>query len=97
MSVYVDDMAASYGRMVMCHMIADTHEELQEMAYAIGLDGKWLQSAGTYREHYDVCKSKRSLAIERGAIPVTMLEIGRKLRARRTVPGAASTPAEREK
>ena len=43
MSVYVDDMEAGYGRMVMCHMWADTLDELFEMADAIGIQRKWLQ------------------------------------------------------
>ncbi len=29
MSVYVDNMKASFGRMTMCHMIADTEEGLK--------------------------------------------------------------------
>ncbi len=32
MAFYVDDMEARFGRMKMCHMIADTTEELLEMA-----------------------------------------------------------------
>ena len=43
MSVYVDDMEAGFGRMVMCHMWADTLDELLEMADAIGVQRKWLQ------------------------------------------------------
>lgn len=68
----VDDMKAPFGRMVMCHMMADTTEELLEMADRIGVDRKWLQNPGTKREHFDICKSKRALAIQHGAQEVTM-------------------------
>lgn len=62
MSVYVDDMQAQYGRMVMCHMMADTEKELHEMADAIGVRRKWYQG-----DHYDICKSKRAWAVRLGA------------------------------
>lgn len=31
MTVYVDDMQADYRRMKMCHMVADTDEELLQL------------------------------------------------------------------
>ncbi len=83
MSVYVDDMRASYGRMKMCHMIADTTDELLAMADKIGVARKWLQKAGTHHEHFDIALSKRALAVEAGAIEVSMMQIGRIIRARR--------------
>ena len=89
MAVYVDNMRASYGRMKMCHMLADSTEELLAMADRIGVDRKWLQHAGTHREHFDIALSKRRLAVEAGAIEVTMSEIGRILLARRPSQGKA--------
>ena len=83
MTVYVDDMAAPYGPMIMCHMIADTTLELLAMADAIGVQRKWIQQAGTYREHFDIAKSKRALAIQHGAVPITTRELGHMLRERR--------------
>ena len=71
MSVYVDNMRAAYGRMKMCHMIADSREELDAMADAIGVARKWIQHVGTWREHYDVCLSAREKAVKLGAIEVT--------------------------
>jgi hypothetical protein len=70
MSVYVDDMNAPFGRMLMCHMVADTHEELISMAQKIGVDTKWIQNAGNYREHFDICLSMKKKAIAAGAIEV---------------------------
>jgi hypothetical protein len=67
MAVYVDDMRAGYGRMKMCHMLADTTEELLAMVDRIGVDRKWIQDAGTTREHFDIALSKRALAIAAGA------------------------------
>ena len=64
-------------------MIADTREELEQMAKTIGVARKWLQHPGTYREHFDICLSKRAQAVEHGAIEITMLELGRKLREKR--------------
>lgn len=67
MAVYVDDARLPFGRMVMCHMMADTTEELHAMADRIGVARRWIQFPGTYREHYDIALSKRKLAIAAGA------------------------------
>lgn len=72
MTVYVDDMRASFGRMKMCHMGAGTTEELLAMADAIGVARKWIQSPGTWKEHFDISLSKRALAVQNGAVEVTM-------------------------
>ena len=79
MSVYVDHYFAAYGRMSMSHMIADTLEELHAMADKIGVARKWFQSHAT-TPHYDVCKSKRELAIKFGAIPVERRDFVLKMR-----------------
>lgn len=83
MAVYVDNMRASFGRMKMCHMVADSREELLAMADRIKVARRWLQKPGTSHEHFDICLSKRKLAVEAGAIEVSMLELGRILRAKR--------------
>ena len=70
MTVYVDDMRAPFGRMVMCHMVADSREELLAMAATIGVNPKWLQGAGTAKEHFDIALSKRALAVRAGAVEV---------------------------
>lgn len=66
MTVYVDNMRAPDGRMVMCHMIADSVNELHAMADAIGVARRWYQG-----DHYDIALSKRSLAIAKGAVEIT--------------------------
>lgn len=82
MSVYVDDMEAQFGRLVMCHMIADSTEELLAMADAIGVQRRWIQHPGTYREHFDIAKSKRAAAVKLGAVEITQRELATKLMAR---------------
>jgi Protein of unknown function (DUF4031) len=84
-SVYVDEPRSALGRMIMCHMIADSTAELLRMAHHIGVDRRWLQYEGSYREHFDVCKSKRTIAVQAGAIEVTQRELAQKLRTRREV------------
>lgn len=65
MTVYVDDMRAQYRRMVMCHMLADTDDELHAMAARIGVARKWWQSPEkTSGSHYDIALSKRALAVQ---------------------------------
>ena len=52
----------------MCHMVADTPSELHDMAARIGVARRWFQTAPPASiAHYDVCQSKRLLAIEFGA------------------------------
>lgn len=71
MTVYVDDMNAPFGRMTMCHMFADSTEELLAMADKIGVQRKWIQKAGTIREHFDICLSKRARAVGMGAVEIS--------------------------
>lgn len=42
MAVYVDPAQHPFGRMIMCHMWADTLDELLAMADRIGVQRKWL-------------------------------------------------------
>jgi hypothetical protein len=75
-TVYVDNATIAYGRMKMCHMVADTSEELLAMADIIGVARRWLQHAGALKEHFDICQAKRGLAIRAGAVPITQRELG---------------------
>lgn len=81
--VYVDDSKHHLGQMVMCHMMADTTEELLAMADRIGVQRKWLQRRGSPREHFDVCRAKRKLAVAAGAMEVTSRDLVRMIRERR--------------
>lgn len=81
--VYVDEAVHPFGRMLMCHMMADTTEELLAMADKIGVQRKWLQHAGTPSEHFDIAKGKRALAVEHGAKEVTSRDLGRLIRSKR--------------
>lgn len=85
MAVYVDDMEAPLGQMVMCHMIADSHTELLRMAARIGLQKRWLQEADTYKEHFDICKAKRRLAVSFGAVAIERKLLVKIIAARREV------------
>lgn len=78
MSVYVDDMRTPFGRMIMCHMVADSEPELHVMADRIGVARRWYQG-----DHYDIALSRRALAIEAGALEVSLLDVGRWLLRRR--------------
>lgn len=82
MAVYVDTMRAPFGRMVMCHLAADTTDELLAMAARIGVDARWIQAAGTWREHFDIALSKRALAVEAGAVELTRKDLVRVLLAK---------------
>jgi len=76
MTVYVDNAKHPYGRLLMCHMWADTREELFAMADRIGIQRKWFQRprglgvAGVDAswEHFDIAQSKRALAVAAGAV-----------------------------
>lgn len=83
MTVYVDNARAAFGRMKMCHMLADTTAELMAMADKIGVQRKWLQKAGTVYEHFDIALSKRATAIALGAKEVSSRDLGMIIRQRK--------------
>jgi hypothetical protein len=55
-------------------MLADNERELHEMADKIGINRKWYQDKAS-TPHYDICKAKRVLAINSGAIEVNRKEL----------------------
>ncbi|HEV7323560.1 MAG TPA: DUF4031 domain-containing protein [Bosea sp. (in: a-proteobacteria)] len=76
MTVYVDDARHQFGRMVMCHMWADTLDELLAMADRIGVARKWIQghptlSFGKHRNaswiHFDISLGMKEKALAAGA------------------------------
>lgn len=94
MAVYVDDMRAAFGRMVMCHMIADTDEELFAMADRIGVDRRWWQRPPkASSSHFDIALSKRALAVQCGALEITWREASA-MCARRRQTGHLGSPGD---
>lgn len=83
MAVYIDRYFARYRNMRMCHMMADTHHELMQMAHRLDLSPAWLQYSGQPREHFDICTSKRRQAITLGAIEVESRDLVQLIRKRR--------------
>lgn len=83
MPVYVDDMKAPYRGMLMCHLLADSTEELLAMVDRIGVQRRWIQKAGTPKEHFDICMAKRALAVAAGAREITWREAGQIVQQRR--------------
>ena len=68
MAVYVDDVRNPYGRMIMCHMWADSLDELLTMADGIGVARKWLQKPPKASwVHFDISLGMKAKAIAAGA------------------------------
>lgn len=84
MSVYVDD-SVDYGYGAVkevpyarqwCHLYADSLEELHEFASRIGMKQEWFQGLPDHKfPHYDLTKSRRTLAIRNGAIPTGKIDL----------------------
>ena len=69
MTVYVDDVRHVYGRMIMCHLWADTMPELLEMVDKIGVQRKWLQGPPKASwVHFDISLAKKAQALAHGAV-----------------------------
>lgn len=69
MAVYVDDVRHPYGKMIMCHLWADTEEELLAMVDAIGVARKWIQRPPKASWlHFDISLGKKAEALNKGAI-----------------------------
>lgn len=84
MAVYVDDARNPLGRMIMCHMLADTLDELFEMAERIGMRREWYQP--TSFPHFDLATGRRKKAVGFGAIEVDRRRIVTIRRQLRTDP-----------
>lgn len=93
MTVYVDDFNANYGRMVMVHMLADSDDELHAMADRIGVARRWHQAPPKHDSHYDICLSKKALAVKAGAVEIGCREAAC-MNRRRNQTGALGEPGD---
>lgn len=71
MSVYVDPKFKWIDGNHYSHMTADTLEELHSFAKSLGLRRKWLHISASGIPHYDLNRSKRWTAIQRGAVELS--------------------------
>lgn len=86
MATYVDT-ARSYPHAGLrftefCHLLADTPDELHEIADQLGVPRRFFQDH-PWRWHYDLPSHLRDEAVRLGAVEITMHEVGALLRARR--------------
>ena len=83
MTIYVDDLFSAlwtkrYASTQWCHMATDNLdlEKLHQFAERIGLKRSWFQTHPKV-PHYDITASKRAIAIQLGAKPVSAKELFR--------------------
>lgn len=79
-----------------CHLMADTREELHEIAQAVGMPPQAFQDHA-WRWHYDLPSHLRPAAIELGAQVLDIHGVGALLRARKAalaVPRSAQQRAD---
>lgn len=79
----------------MCHMLADTDEELHAMADRIGVARRWHQAPPKHDSHYDIALAKRATAVAHGAVPITHRQAAA-MNFRRRVTGQLGDPADAE-
>ena len=92
MATYVDTVRsypeAGLRFSEFCHLLADTREELHEIAEQLGVPRRFFQDH-PWRWHYDLPEHLRTLAVQRGAQVVTMHEVGALLKRRKAESGIA--------
>jgi hypothetical protein len=97
--VYVDDMyrwpLGQFGRMKMSHMIATDELELHTMAERLGVARRWHQHAGSPKSHYDISQTKRDLALQLGAIEISLRQYAQMVFVR-SVLGSLPPPEDAE-
>jgi len=76
--IYVDDLfySPAFGYNYWCHCTADTLTELHEFADKLRLKKVWFQQKGNRcsHDHYDLTKTKRILALRKGARALSIQE-----------------------
>jgi hypothetical protein len=97
MAVYVDRSRHKLGRMITCHMLADTLGELHAMADRIGAKKGWYQISRTGVPHYDIPLFRRARALDLGAIEVGRRETAAIMERVRIPEGDWPTPVRPRK
>lgn len=72
MAVYIDDRYQMVGTRRVYKMTADSLDELLAMARKIDQRMKWLQATDTPAPYFTILKKKRTRALKRGAIRVSV-------------------------
>lgn len=69
MTVYVDDVRHSFRNMIMCHMWADSDQELWLFAKDLGLKYEWIQVPPKASwTHFDISLTVKVKALAAGAV-----------------------------
>ena len=84
MSVYIDTLMNPYKGKKVCHMIADTEDELISMILTVGGKMENQLDAGTADSRFDVNERQRELALENGAIEISKSHLAKICKERKT-------------
>jgi hypothetical protein len=92
MGVYVDEPIYERYGLRWCHLTADSVGELHAFATGLGLKRSRFQSKPDrpWVDHYDITENTRREAVARGAVELTLREMGAHLARKREIARGAS-------